>query len=92
MTMKKLIELLLKKTNEKDQNLLKKELIDLLSHSTEEEFKLFLEEYEKVVKTVSVDEMDNSQELLEQICTEVKAQDNVIYVQPRALFILSIVE
>lgn len=79
--MRKLIEFLLANDSiQNDQSLQMKELIELLSHSTEEEFKLFLEEYEEVAKNMPVEKMDKSQELLEHICMQVKqqkAQNNV---------------
>lgn len=69
--MKKLIELILNDQVSKEKNPKIRELIELLSHSNEKDFTVFLNEFEEIGKKLSVEKMDRTQELLEFICIEV---------------------
>ena len=54
------------------ENIKIKELIELLQHSTEEELKDFLNEFEKAIKRVSIDRLNRTREIFEFNCTELK--------------------
>lgn len=69
--MKKLIELILNDQIPKEENPKIRELIDLLSHSYEKDFTVFLNEFEEIGKRLSLENLDRTQELLEFICIEV---------------------
>jgi len=69
--MKKLIELILNDQIRKEENPKIRELIDLLSHSSEKDFIVFLNEFEEIGKRLSLENLDRTQELLEFICIEV---------------------
>ena len=69
--MKKLIELILNDRIPKEENPKIRELIDLLSHSSEKDFIVFLNEFEEIGKRLSLENLDRTQELLEFICIEV---------------------
>lgn len=69
--MKKLIELILNDQVSKEKNPKIRELIELLSHSNEKDFTVFLNEFEEIGKKLSLEKMDRTQELLEFICIEV---------------------
>ena len=76
--MKKLIDLIITEEEQEpltlnlSENIKIKELIELLQHSTEEELKDFLNEFEKAIKRVSIDRLNRTREIFEFICTELK--------------------
>jgi signal recognition particle receptor subunit beta len=69
--MKKLIEIILNDQVAKEENPKIIELINLLSHSNERDFAVFLNEFEEIGKRLPVEKMGKTQELLEFICIEV---------------------
>ena len=75
--MTELIQLILKEKILKiSENFQVKELIDLLKHSSEEEFAIFLNNFEKEVKKLPTERISDTQELLEFICTSVEIAKN----------------
>lgn len=72
-----LIQLILKEKILKiSDNFQVKELIELLKHSSEEEFKTFLNDFEVEVKKLPTYRIGDTQELLEYICINIRKDKN----------------